>query len=384
MAVVTLSALVGPQTRMPIATTPQGWSLVLWGMYIVNSTTGRKTVVIETATDILTQILGADALIPWEGSPQGLIQRLQTRDNQAAVFTRDEYSGLLKQMNRGGHLAGLEQTFIRAFDGGRLENIRTRKRSGGGWQADTDVVECPYLVKLTAATWDSFTTAATIDNVLDGFLARFIFVTGSAEAQPLRLASAALASERDAILAHAGAFHERARRTTDLPVDDVVLAAAWTLEQEWQQQAQQTCRPDAAGPALKRLADSVLKVAGLLAIDDERTDPPRVSLMHFDIAREMAERWRVSTIQVLEALGRSEFAKNAEALLATVRAHPNGITLSALYRAHRNLRKRDFDELLDALETQEQIERIQLQGHNGQRGRPPTIIKWRPGAGKNS
>src|SRR5258706_598382 len=84
-------------------------------------------------------------------------------------------------MNRsGGHMAGLAQVFIKAFDGGVIENIRTRKqKENGAFASDTDRVEQPYLPKLTASTWDSFTQRCTIDNVLDGYLARFTFVTGA-------------------------------------------------------------------------------------------------------------------------------------------------------------------------------------------------------------
>lgn len=373
MAVGMLSALAGPTPRLPIATSVHGWRLIIWAMYIVNSTTGRKTIVVDAAKDILAGVLGPAALIEWEGSPQGLIQRLQTRDGQAAVFCRDEYSGLLKQINRGGHLAGLEQTFIRAFDGGRIENIRTRKRGGdGAVREDTDCVENPYLAKLTAATWDSFTTAATIDNVLDGFLARFIFVTGAAVPQPLRLASSPLSAERDHIIEHARRFHVRASEHMEVDVCEAVLADAWDLEHAWQEQATQTCRPDAVGPSLKRLADTVLKVAALLALDDGDTDPPRVERQHFETARRMADRWRVSTIQVLEALGRSEFARHAEAVFGSVRQQPEGMSLSTLYRRHRNLRKREFDEVLAALEAQERIVRLERPSPGG---RPAVIFK---------
>jgi hypothetical protein len=374
MAVAMLSALAGPTPRLPIATSVHGWRLAVWAMYIVNSTTGRKTIVLENAKDILEAALGPAALIEWEGSPQGLVQRLQTRDGQAAVFCRDEYSGLLKQMNKGGHLAGLEQTFIRAFDGNRIENIRTRKRgSDGTVREDTDRVENPYLAKLTAATWDSFTTASTIDNVLDGFLARFIFVTGAAEPRPLRLASKALADERTKLIESAQVFHTWASRWDRVDVTEAVLADAWDLEQAWQVEAQQTRRPDAAGPSLKRLSDAVLKVAGLLALDEDGTKPPQVQRQHFAIARQMADRWRISTIQVLEALGRSEFARHAEAILASVaQQEPKGIPVSTLYRKHRNLRERDFNELLNALETQERIVRVKPPVT---RGRLATIVR---------
>src|SRR5262245_20628794 len=149
MAVGLLSALAGPVPRLPIATSSKGWSLCLWTLYVVNSTTGRKTTVINTALDIAVEVLGKDAIFFWEGSPQGFIQRLQSRDRQSAIFVRDEYSGLLQQMNRSsGHMAGLAQMFIRAYDGGSLENVRTRKRNKqtGETEADSDSVMEPYLV----------------------------------------------------------------------------------------------------------------------------------------------------------------------------------------------------------------------------------------------
>src|SRR5437762_2724253 len=67
-------------------------------------------------------------------------------------------------------------------DGAPLENNRTKKRDKktGLLEDDTDRVEKPYLVKLCASTWDAFVMRASIDNVLDGFLARFLIVTGSA------------------------------------------------------------------------------------------------------------------------------------------------------------------------------------------------------------
>lgn len=375
MAVTMLSALAGPTPRLPIATSVHGWRLALWAMYIVNSTVGRKTIVVDTAKDILEQVLGQEALIEWEGSPQGLIQKLQTRDGQAAVFSRDEYSGLLKQINRGGHLAGLEQTLIRAYDGGRIENIRTRKKKGDTWAEDTDRVNDPYLVKLTAATWDSFTLAATIDNVVDGFLARFVFVTGSAIARPLRAATPSMLVERNRLIETARAYHGRAKQCCQIRVPDVVLADAFDLEQAWQAEAARSCRPDAAGPSLKRLADGVLKIAGLLALEEGSMAKAEVEPRHFAIARQMADRWRVSTLRVIDALGRSEFGRNCEAILSSLQKSPSGqLKVSKLYRQLRNLRKRDFGEALDALEMQDKIRRANGEATGG-KGRPPQVIQ---------
>jgi hypothetical protein len=205
-----LSALA-PSVRLPIATNIHGWRLALWLLYLVNSTAGRKSTVIDLAVDFVREVLGEAAMINWEGSPQGLLQRLQTRDGQAAVFLRDEYSALLASINHGGHLAGLPQLLIKAFDGSVLENIRTRKRGADGQKhSDSDRVENPYLVQFAAAPWDSFVQRATIDNVLDGFLARFVIVTGSASVRPLAPLTDAIRAARLDLLGQARAYHARA------------------------------------------------------------------------------------------------------------------------------------------------------------------------------
>jgi hypothetical protein len=374
MAVCVLSGLAGPMPRIPIATCVSGLGLTLWGMYIANTTTARKTTVIELARDIVLAILPGEAIIEWEGSPQGFIQHLQRRDGKPAVFMRDEYSGLLQQMNRGGHMAGLEQTFIRTFDGGVLENIRTRKRDRrtGAVHEDTDRVESPYLAKLTGSTWNSFVQRATIDNVLDGFLARFIFVTGIATPRPIGRLTPEMFAAREALIWRAQGFHERAQSMVLVNVKDDVLEALWKLEQEWSARANLTARPDAAGPALKRLAEAVLKTAALLAIDRTESPEPVILLEDFAAAHAMGMRWAISTIRLIEALGATTFQRDSDAVMDTVKRHPQGLKLSELYGRHRQLRKRDFDELLAALETQELIVRAQFKP-NG-RGRPSTAI----------
>ena len=372
MAVGALSALAGPNPRIPLATAVTGQQLSIWTGYIVDSTVGRKTTVIQFPRNLLVEVLGHDAVLEWEGSPQGLIQRLQDRDGQAAVFVRDEYSGLLAQINKGGHLAGLEQTFIRAFDGHVLENIRTRKRnrSTGDLESDSDRVEHPHLVKLTATTYRAFIERATIDNVLSGLLARFIWVTGASTPRPQRLKTTASEAAWNALVEQARWYHKNAEHVRYLDVDDGVLAAGWDLEQAWATKAASSIRPDAAGPSLKRLADAVLKTAGLLALEEPSLATPRITPEHFDRAQQMGERWVVDTLMVIESLGMSSFQRQSDEVAATVTRHPKGITMSAPYRHHRRLRQRDFNEILAALGTQERIRRMKT---DPAKGRPAVI-----------
>lgn len=370
-----LSALAGPTVRLPIATQIRGWGLALWVLYLVNSTSGRKSTVLDLALDVVKEILGETALIHWEGSPQGLLQRLQTRDGQTAVFTRDEYAGLLAGMNRGGHLAGLPQLLIKGFDGSVLENVRTRKRGADGEKhSDTDRVEDPYLVQLAAAPWDAFSVRATLDNVLDGFLPRFIIVTGSAAGRELPMLTDAMRLTRTALLAQAQAYHARAKAVQQVVIAKGVLARQWALEQEYLRRASVSPRPEAAGPALKRLADTALKLAALLAIEGDTGTVLSIRDEHFLVAAQITDRWTVNALRLIQALGRTTFQRDCEAVLASVQGRPAGLPVSTLYRLHRHLRERDFKEILSALEIQEQI--VIEKSETG-RGRPPMMV--RPG-----
>lgn len=375
-AVCMLSALVGPNPWLPIATSNEGWRLTIWGQYIVDSTAGRKTTTINTGLDILRQILDPRAIIEWEGSPQGLIQRLKFLDGQAAIFVRDEYSGLMAQMNKAGHMAGLPQLFIRAFDGGVLENIRTNKKKKNAdgeveETADVDRVEKPYLVKLTASTWGSFVERATIDNVLDGFLARFAFVTGTATPRRLQIADSGLLTTRQHLVEHARRIHDRALELDAIGIDPAVLDLQWDLEQAWLKEADESPQRDAMGPALKRLSETVLKTAALIAIDEADILVPYVRPDHFRMALVMGERWKASTVRVIETLGQTSFMRDVDAVLTSILRRPGGITLSELFRAHRKLRKRDFDEILATLEDRAQVERVTA---TPKRGRPVAVL----------
>lgn len=105
-AVGVLSAVAGPGPRIPLAHTTDGVRLNLWTMNVADSTDARKTVTLEMGVDLVTGVLGEEAILPWEGSPQAFVQRLADRDGLINVFARDEYSGLLRQMNRGATWRG--------------------------------------------------------------------------------------------------------------------------------------------------------------------------------------------------------------------------------------------------------------------------------------
>jgi len=338
---------------LPLAYRSDGVRLGLWTMNVVDSTSGRKSTVLEFGIDVLRQVLGDLAILPWKGSPEALIQALAARDHATAVFARDEYSGLLAQMKRGGYIAGLAQDFIRAYDGLPIIMARTAKMNKAGERVDdTDRVREPYLVKLCAATRTSFIETATIEDVLDGLLARFVFTSGSAEERRAQPMTSAIEEAWRAVVDLAREYHEKAAELLRVNLPDAVLDQAWELERRYKAAALEHPRPDAARPAMKRLAETVLKVAALLAMDRARDGSATITPDDFGAAAALGECWQATTLALIADIGRSRFQARADKVLATIRAKPKGIMLSALYRAHRDLQGREFDDVLDALERQ--------------------------------
>jgi hypothetical protein len=74
-----------------------------------------------------------------------------------------------------------------------------------------------------------------------------------------------------------------------------VLEAQFKLEQAWLRRAADSASPDAAGPSLKRLAEAVLRVAGLLALETATGTVATLRTDHLALARQIGERWLVST-----------------------------------------------------------------------------------------
>jgi hypothetical protein len=374
-AVLVLSALAGSRVRLPLAHRVDGVRLVLWGMNIADSTSHRKTTVNELALDVIRQVLGEAAILPWKGSPEAFIQALRARDGQAAVFSRDEYTGLLAQMKKGGYVAGLAQDMIRAHDGLPIVMARTAKmnRKTGQRVDDTDRVRDPYLVNVCAAARTSFIETATIEDVLDGHLARYVFTSGAAEERQMQPMTAEIEAAWREMVALARGFHERAQEVLRVELPPAVLAREWELEQRVKALALRQPRPDAARPAMKRLAETVLKVAALLALARVQDGCVTVTEADFAAAARLAEPWQRTTLALLADLGRTRFQARSDAVLATIRAHPGGITHRKAFRAHRGLTPREFDEVIIALEGQALIHRWKAKGTGT--GPRPTVYR---------
>src|SRR5262249_19177250 len=141
----------------------------------------------------------------------------------------------------------------------------------------------------------------------------------------------------------------------------------WQLEQEFKTVALAQSRPDAARPAMKRLAETVLKVAALLAID--RADAGQaitISAHDFSDACTLAIPWRATTLALLADLGRPRHQAHCDAVLATIRGKKE-ISRNEPARAHRGLKEKELEEIVPALIVKEQILQWKHPARHGKR-----------------
>jgi hypothetical protein len=258
------------------------------------------------------------------------------------VFARDEYTGFLAPMKHGGYVAGLRQDFIRAYDGLPITMARTRKfdKKTGTRVDDTDRVQHPYLVKICAATRTAFIETATIEDMLDGLLARFVYTSGTAQERRKQRMTPQLDAEWRAVVASAQDFYTRAQAGPTLVLPDRILDLNWDLEREFKAAALAHPRPDAARPAMGRMAETVFKISALLALDRLRhPGPVAVTERDLQAAVRLAQPWKRTTLDFIADLGRTRFQRECDTVLATIKAAGSqGITRSKLYAAHRGLR----------------------------------------------
>jgi hypothetical protein len=355
MSIGLLSSVAGPRVRFPVNWRPRGLPLTVWIHYVVDSAMGRKSTVQDVGVDLAREVLPATSFFEWEGSQQGLIQRLADIDGTPLLFPRDELSGLMAQVKQGGHLAGLPQTLIRAYDVRPLENVRTRKRkdAGGKAEPDTDRAVEPYLVLLAASTRDSLLEYVGTPDYLSGFMPRFLVYSGSADPKPSRRPSEAILTARRELVSHLRRIRERAAAIPGpLGVDDAVYEAAWGLEQQWTHTVKNTVvRSSVAGAIVKRLLESLYKVAALLALDRAKA---YVTAEDYQQATAMGQRWLASALELAQAAAASRFEKQCALVLEVI--GDDWTTMRTILRRHRWLRIKHLEDILAALEEQAEID----------------------------
>ena len=173
---IILSAIICPHVTLPARHTKIRPNL--WAMILAGTTVTRKSTTMDLAMRTLGEVLPTDDfLMGTEGSPEGILTELQDRDGKASVFHRDEITGFIEAAVKKEYNAGILQALTSLYDG------RQEKRT---LRSGTITVKKPRLIMWCGGIKSQMQEAVSIEHIRSGFLPRFIVVSGTTTSDQLR------------------------------------------------------------------------------------------------------------------------------------------------------------------------------------------------------
>ena len=251
----------------------------LWTMILAGTTTTRKSTSMDMAVKILEDC-HPDYYMGNDGSPEGILQELSQRDGRVSLFHRDEITGFMDAAMKKDYNAGILESLTRLYDGKREKRIL---------RSQVIDIHKPRLVFMCGGITRRMTEVVTLHHIGSGFLPRFLIVQGTTTSDQIRPIEPARIDTgpdlRDQILKELYQLIEfwMPTGTTELSVGGLTkkikkVAAeremtgtreAWAriqqLEIDANRMGEDSSNPDIYGPMYARLAQSVIKVAILIA-----------------------------------------------------------------------------------------------------------------------
>ena len=339
--------------------------LNLWFMILGETTRSRKS----TSRQLMLRMVreyekfaGYQIDVGSDVTAEGLVKLLSNRDKQTSLFHRDEVQGMFKDFINKTYMATAAERFTELYDGHVPVVVRS---TGGGTpdkgmqseRAETNFIM--YLMGITSKTADVLTT----EYFRSGFLARFIYVIADApdrtyESEAIQQADELEVAVRDEEM-HAivrslydsymywqkkGAPFPRPVRMTDEAMERF-NAFKWEMGNFTAGHEHE----ESIEPSRQRLALSVWKCAVLLAMYDKSD---MVEVRHLLIAIHYAEDWFKNLVRMAGAISASEWQREVDELEALVTAKGGRMRYEEAYRRFGAKRKREFDEMVDALKSQ--------------------------------
>jgi hypothetical protein len=366
-AFVNLSSLLAGSVKLPTSfgtVVPN-----LWFMILADTTLTRKTTSMDIAMDMAGEV-DPDVLLATDGSIEGLFTALAARPGRPSVFLRDEFSGLLEQMNKRDYMAGFAEMLTKLYDGKQQKRLLRR-----------EVVEVknPVVILYTGGIRSKVQEILTDEQIASGFLPRFIFITAESDinrVQPLGpptekdwgergtlmdelrdLSAAYTAMEQVKVKGKLVTTHNKRVWTAEL------TSQAWTrynaLETSLMKSGVKSEKPEVFTPMYDRLAKSLLKAAVLLAASRQAgCERVLVELRDIVHAAHYGQKWREYAKEVVINVGHSRDEKRIMTIYNAI-LRSAGIARSALMQAY-HLSSRDANAALETLEQRGLITRTRV------------------------
>lgn len=338
----------------------------LWFMILADTTLTRKTTSMDRAMDFLEEI-NSDVVLATEGSIEGIFAQMAMRPGLPSIFLRDEFSGLLQGMAKKDYMAGMGEMLTKLYDGKMLKRVLATK---------TIDIKNPCFIMFTGGIKKRIFSLLSYDDVVSGFLPRFLFVTGQSDVSKLKPVGPPTHENvfvRDKLMERFRSIYEhydagRIRVTmgeqtkTIKKLWDVELTPeAWAIfnryDAQMLSQATNHSKREILLPSLVRLSHSGLKAAMLIAASKRLDD--KIVVTEYDITHAFyyVEKWRDYLMEVLMNIGKTAYESQLDAILQALKqAGPDGMKKGELMRNYQ-LNAKNVEEILQTLHGRYQIQR---------------------------
>jgi hypothetical protein len=343
--------------------------LNLWFMVLGETTLSRKS----TSRQLMLRMIrayenyvGYQIDIGSNVTAEGLVKHLAGRDKLVSLFHRDEVQGMFREFITKTYMSTAADQFTELYDG----HVPVVIRSTGGKSANVAVqserAETHFMMYLMGIT-SKVSEILTIDYFRSGFLARFIYAIADAPDRTYELEAIEQAPEEEVAV------------TRDFEMDELVRSL-YESKLWWEKKGAPFPRPvrmtdealerfnkfkwdmgsyveghqheDSIEPSRQRLALSIWKVAALLAMY-ERCDS--VEMKHMLIAIHYCENWFQNLERMAASVSESEWQREVDELEAMITNRGGKMRYEEAYRRFGRKRKREFDEMVEALRSQARL-----------------------------
>jgi hypothetical protein len=340
--------------------------LNLWFMVLGETTLTRKS----TSRNLMLRTIrefekysGYQIDIGSDATPEGVTSILSERDGKTSLLHRDEVQGMFKDFMNKTYMASAAERFTELYDGHVPVVIRSGKGKSQTERATTNFVM--YLMGIGSKTADVLTT----EYFRSGFLARFIYVTAKTpertrEMEDIQQADELEVATKDMVLDrmvrnlyNSVVYWQKKGAPMPRPIrlSDAALQRFNQFKWEMGNYAENHQEHESIEPSRQRLALSVWKCAILLAMY-EQSDEVKVS--HLNTAIYYSEDWFANLVEMASAISNSEWQRDVDKLEALVMDKGGRIRYEEAYRKFNNKRKREFDEMIQALQSQARVQPV--------------------------
>jgi hypothetical protein len=340
--------------------------LNLWFMVLGETTLTRKS----TSRNLMLRLVreyekfsGYQIDIGSDATPEGVTAILSERDGKTSLLHRDEVQGMFKDFMNKTYMASAAERFTELYDGHVPVVIRSGKGKSQTERATTNFVM--YLMGIGSKTADVLTT----EYFKSGFLARFIYVTAKTPERTREMEDIQQAEEFEAVikdqkldsmvksLYNAVTYWQKKGSPMPRPIrmSDAALERFNQYKWEMGNFAESHPEYESIEPSRQRLALSVWKCAILLAMYDQSDE---VKVKHLLIAIHYSEDWFANLTEMASAISNSEWQRDVDKLEALVMDKGGRIRYEEAYRKFNNKRKREFDEMVQALQSQARVQPV--------------------------